>query len=116
MAAHRRDSVFKGRRLTGEILPPNVPGRDPIVTRILQLRGLQSCNTKAFDRGIYIHGTTEESNIGRPASFGCIRMRSRDVLRVFDETPVGAKVEILNCPIKLAVAQALAEHRAVASN
>ena len=67
-------------------------------------------------RGIYIHGTTEESNIGRPASFGCIRMRSRDVLRVFDETPVGAKVEILNCPIKLAVAQALAEHRAVASN
>src|SRR5258706_1711629 len=70
-------TVFKGRRPTGEILRPDAPGRDPIVTRILHLRGLESGTAGAFGRGIYIHGTAEERTIGHPASFGCIRMRSR---------------------------------------
>ena len=34
-------AVFHKRRFTGEILPPNAPGRDPIVTRIIWLRGLE---------------------------------------------------------------------------
>lgn len=89
-------AVFHRQRPTGEILRPNAPGRDPIVTRILHLRGLEAQNSRAFGRGIYIHGTAEESRIGRPASYGCIRMKSRDVVRLFDCIPVGTKVEIVN--------------------
>jgi lipoprotein-anchoring transpeptidase ErfK/SrfK len=71
-------AVFKDRRLTGEIVPPNSPGRDPIVTRILWLRGREAQNANAFARCIYIPGTPEERLIGMPASYGCIRMRSND--------------------------------------
>jgi lipoprotein-anchoring transpeptidase ErfK/SrfK len=96
-------AVFKHRERTGEILRPDSPGRDPIVTRILWLRGLESKNARAYERGIYIHGTAEERKIGRPASYGCIRMRSRDVVRVFDSVPVGTRVEVVNAPLKNAL-------------
>jgi lipoprotein-anchoring transpeptidase ErfK/SrfK len=96
-------AVFKGRRRTGEVLRPNAPGRDPIVTRILHLRGLEARNARAYSRGIYIHGTAEERRIGRPASYGCIRMKSRDVVRVFNAVPVGAKVEIVNQSVSRAI-------------
>lgn len=99
-------SVFKSRQRTGEILRPNAPGRDPIVTRIMWLRGLESQNSQAYDRGIYIHGTPVEKLIGRPASYGCIRMRSRDVVRVFDATPVGTKIDVVNAPMRRAIAEA----------
>jgi L,D-transpeptidase catalytic domain len=87
-------AVFKNRHMTGEVLRPDAIGRDPIVTRILHLRGLENSNANAFGRGIYIHGTAAERSIGRPASYGCIRMRSRDVVKVFDAVAVGARVEI----------------------
>jgi hypothetical protein len=87
--------VFKNRRPTGEILFPNAPGRDPIVTRILWLRGLQPQNRNAYNRYIYIHGTPVERYLGHPASFGCIRMRSADVLQLFNTVGVGARVDIL---------------------
>ena len=87
-------AVFKGRAPTGEVLPVNAPGRDPIVTRILWLEGLEPCNRNAFSRYIYIHGTPEERNIGRPVSFGCIRMRSCDVIELFDSIGVNAQVFI----------------------
>ena len=87
-------AVFKDQRQTGEILRPDTPGRDPIVSRILWLKGLEACNRHAFGRYIYIHGTAEESRIGTPASFGCIRMRSADVIRLYDSVGVGAKVDI----------------------
>ncbi len=104
-------AVFKSQHFTGEILRPNSPGRDPIVTRILHLRGLEAGNARAFDRGIYIHGTPEEWKIGRPASYGCIRMRSRDVVRVFDAAPVGTRIEIVRTSITRALTQfALAQH------
>src|SRR5258707_7737341 len=77
-------TVFKDRRRTGEIVAPNSPGRDPIVTRILWLRGLEAQNANAFSRDIYIHGTPEERNIGLPASYGCIRMRSRDIIDLYE--------------------------------
>ena len=96
-------TVFKSQRRTGEILRPNAPGRDPIVTRILHLRGLEVGNARAFGRGIYIHGTPEERKIGRPASYGCIRMRSRDVVRVFDAVPVGTRIEIVRTSISRAL-------------
>ncbi|MEM7385292.1 MAG: L,D-transpeptidase, partial [Verrucomicrobiota bacterium] len=75
-------TVFKSRRPTGEILKPNTPGRDPIVTRILWLKGLESSNRNAFKRYIYIHGTPEEYRIGSPASYGCVRMKSSDIGRI----------------------------------
>ena len=88
-------SVFKNRRETGEILRPNAPGRDPIVTRIIWLKGLQPQNRNAFTRCIYIHGTPEERNIGHPASYGCVRMRSTDILAIFGAIGVGASVDII---------------------
>jgi hypothetical protein len=97
-------AVFKHRRMTGEILHPNSSGRDPIVTRILWLRGLESCNANAFSRNIYIHGTPAERLIGRPASYGCIRMRSRDVVQLFNMLPVGGIVRVSEAPLDLAIA------------
>ena len=87
-------AVLKGREATGEILPANAPGRDPIVSRILWLEGLEAQNGNARGRGIYIHGTTEEGNLGKPVSWGCIRMRSGDVIELYDILPVGAMVTI----------------------
>jgi hypothetical protein len=98
-AGARVGAVFKNRRPTGEVLVPDAPGRDPIVTRILWLKGLERENADAFGRYIYIHGTPEERNIGRPASFGCIRMRSADIVRLFATVGVGAKVEIVPGPL-----------------
>jgi hypothetical protein len=97
-------AVFRNRRWTGEILPPNSRGRDPIVTRILWLRGLEPENANAFSRNIYIHGTPVEWLIGRPASYGCIRMRSKDVVELFDMMPVGARVQVSQEPLGRAVA------------
>jgi hypothetical protein len=88
-------AVFHKRRLTGEILQPNTPGRDPITTRIIWLRGLEAQNAHAFQRCIYIHGTPEENKIGRPASYGCIRMKSKDVAELYDQLPLGAVVQII---------------------
>jgi lipoprotein-anchoring transpeptidase ErfK/SrfK len=99
-------TVFKSRRPTGEILPPNAPGRDPIVTRILWLRGLEKGNARAFQRNIYIHGTPVEQLIGRPASYGCIRMRSRDVARLFGAVNIGTRIAVLNAHLGRAIAQA----------
>jgi lipoprotein-anchoring transpeptidase ErfK/SrfK len=102
-------AVFKNRRMTGEVLPPNAPGRDPIVTRILWLRGLERENAHAFNRNIYIHGTPEERLIGRPASYGCIRMRSRDVEQLFNAVPVGTRIQVSNTGLASAVSRAKLE-------
>jgi lipoprotein-anchoring transpeptidase ErfK/SrfK len=98
-------AVFKNRQFTGEILRPNAKGRDPIVTRILWLRGLEKGNGNAFSRNSYIHGTPVERQIGRPASFGCIRMRSRDVVQVFNMLHTGAKVAVVNVRLHQALVQ-----------
>jgi lipoprotein-anchoring transpeptidase ErfK/SrfK len=102
-------TVFKNRRPTGEVLAPNARGRDPIVTRILWLRGLEKQNARAFSRNIYIHGTPEERLIGRPASYGCIRMRSRDVAQLFNAVPVGTRIQVANIGLGSAVAKAKLE-------
>ena len=86
--------VFKHRQPTGEILRPDAPGRDPIVTRILWLSGAEGKTRNAYGRYIYIHGTPEERNIGRPASYGCIRMRSMDIIDLYSRVPVGATVKV----------------------
>lgn len=92
-------AVFKSRRFTGEVLPVDAPGRDPIVTRILWLDGKERHNRNSYGRFIYIHGTPEERNIGLPVSYGCIRMRSRDVIALFDRVGLGARVDIFREPL-----------------
>jgi hypothetical protein len=72
----------------------DAPGRDAIVTRVIWLRGLETQNSRARDRCIYIHGTAEERRIGRPVSFGCIRMRSKDVIELYDRVHIGMHVNI----------------------
>ena len=105
-------AVFKSRVRTGEILPPNARGRDPIVTRILWLRGLEKGNARAFGRNIYIHGTPVERLIGRPASYGCIRMRSRDVARLFGAVNIGTKIAVVNAHLGRAIAKVTLESHA----
>ena len=45
-------SVLKDRVATGEVVPIEAPGRDPIVTRVLWLRGLEERNRNAYPRFI----------------------------------------------------------------
>ena len=92
-------AVIKNRSATGEIIPPNAKGRDPIVTRIIWLKGLFG-GDHAYERCIYIHGTPEESSLGHPTSWGCIRMRSDDVVKVYGKVQIGTHVLISNKPLK----------------
>jgi hypothetical protein len=87
--------VFHKRHFTGEVLQPNAPGRDPITTRIIWLRGLEAANAHAFARCIYIHGTPQEKFIGRPASYGCIRMKASDVAELYNRLTIGTLVQIV---------------------
>ena len=103
-------AVFKDRRRTGEVVLANSPGRDPIVTRILWLRGLESQNANAFARDIYIHGTPEERLIGSPASYGCVRMRSTDIVQLYNIVGIGAAVTIVNTPLISAVPGMVSGH------
>lgn len=87
--------VFKSRRPTGEVLRPNAPGRDPIVSRILWLNGTETHNRNTFNRLVYIHGTPEENRLGTPASYGCIRMGMRDVVDLYNRVGEGAEVRVM---------------------
>ena len=89
-------AVFKSRVRTGRIMKPNTKGRDPIVTRIMWLKGNEYRNRHTFSRYIYIHGTPAEHRIGTPASYGCIRMKSKDVIDLYRRVGVGAQLEIIN--------------------
>ena len=88
-------AVLKRRNFSGEVIPKNARGRDPIVTRILWLEGIEPGNKNARTRCIYIHGTPQERTIGTASSFGCVRMRSDDVIEVFNAVPIGTTVTII---------------------
>jgi len=90
---------LKDRKPTGEIVPPNSPGRDPIVSRILWLKGMEAQNAGAYPRYIYIHGTAAEADLGTAASYGCVRMASRDIIWLFDQVGKGARVDIFQGPL-----------------
>ena len=68
---------------------------DLVMTRILWLDGLDPENANTHERFIYIHGTNHEESLGEPASHGCIRMRSADLVELFElvdvDTPVAIK-------------------------
>jgi len=92
-------AVIKNRSATGEVIPANAKGRDPIVTRIIWLKGLFG-GDHAYERCIYIHGTPVESSLGHPTSWGCIRMRSDDVVKVYGKVQIGTHVVISDKPLK----------------
>ncbi|WAR46852.1 L,D-transpeptidase [Methylomonas rapida] len=97
------NSVFVGRRPTGEIYTPQLalayPERDWILSRILWLGGLEPGynrygNVDSAWRYIYIHGCPDELMQGIPASHGCIRMLNADVIDLFDRVELGYRVFI----------------------
>ena len=99
------NTVFVGRRPTGEIYTPELgaryPGRDWILTRILWLSGCEPGFNRlgqvdTMRRYIYIHGSPDSVEMGKPGSIGCIRMRNSDLLELFDLVDAGAGVEINN--------------------
>jgi hypothetical protein len=92
-------AVIKNRNATGEILRVNAPGRDAIVSRVIWLRGMDGTTANTRDRCIYIHGTAEEQRIGRRASFGCVRMRSKDVIVLYNFVHIGTHVRISAKPL-----------------
>lgn len=96
---------LKARQPTGEIVAVDAPGRDPIVTRILRLYGREARNARALERAIYIHGTPEESKLKTPASYGCVRMGSADIITLCHWVKPGARVDIV--PGKLPAPNAL---------
>ena len=87
-------TVIKNRAPTGEVVTIDAPSRDAIISRVIWLRGMERQNSAAHDRCIYIHGTPEERHIGKPVSFGCVRMRSRDVIALYDRVHIGMHVTI----------------------
>lgn len=97
------NTVFRGRRPTGEIYSPELrerfPGRDWILTRIMWLSGQEPGFNRLGDvdtmrRFIYIHGAPDEDRMGVPGSHGCVKMRNTDVLELFDLVPVGTPVMV----------------------
>lgn len=97
------NAVFRGRRPTGEVFAPELaeayPDRDWILTRILWLCGREWRRNRGpgvdtFRRFIYIHGTPDTEPMGIPMSHGCVRMRNRDLLELFERAPVGMHVII----------------------
>lgn len=97
------NSVFCSRVWTGEIYSDEFalqnPGRDWILTRILQLDGLEPGRNKqgevdSLQRYIYIHGTPDSTTLGMPGSRGCIRMRNKDVVELAEWIDIGARVFI----------------------
>ena len=97
------NAVFVRRRPTGEIWTPELherfPGRDWILTRILWLSGCEPGTNRWGDvdtmrRYIYIHGTHERAEMGKPGSIGCIRMRGAEVIDLFDRVTAGTPVEL----------------------
>jgi lipoprotein-anchoring transpeptidase ErfK/SrfK len=96
-------AVFVRRRPTGEVWTPELheryPGRDWILTRILWLSGCERGRNRLGEvdtmrRYIYIHGTPDTAELGKPGSIGCVRMRNRDVAQLFDLLPPYTEVEI----------------------
>jgi len=87
-------TVFKDRMQTEIIAVINGGDADLITTRIFRLKGLQVRNANTFERYIYIHGTNDEDSIGKKASAGCIRMKNRDIIELFDQVRIGCKIYI----------------------
>ena len=97
------NTVFSGRRPTGEVysdeLATQNPARDWVLTRILWLCGNEKGRNRfgkvdSMRRYIYIHGTPDTEPMGQPRSHGCVRMRNKDIIELFDLVTTGMEVMI----------------------
>ncbi len=97
------DTVFVGRRPTGELFSEALRGENPkrdwILTRILWLCGKEwgrnrGGNVDTMRRYVYIHGCPDSDEIGIPRSHGCVKMRNQDIMQLFDLIEVGTPVLI----------------------
>ncbi|MBU3696351.1 L,D-transpeptidase [Dechloromonas sp.] len=97
------NTVFVRRRQTGELWTPELaktfPGRDWILTRILWLSGCEPGRNRlgcvdTMRRYVYIHGSPDSAEMGKPGSHGCVRMRNADIIELFDRVPCYTEVEI----------------------
>jgi lipoprotein-anchoring transpeptidase ErfK/SrfK len=97
------NTVFVRRRPTGELWSPELAqqsvGRDWILTRILWLSGCEPGFNRLGEvdtmrRFIYLHGSPDTAEMGTPGSIGCVRMRNRDIVELFDLVSAGTPVEI----------------------
>ncbi len=97
------NAVFVRRRPTGEVWTPELgaryPGRDWMLTRILWLSGCEVGKNRLGDvdtmrRYIYIHGSPDTAEMGKPGSIGCVRMHNRDIVELFELAPPYTAVEI----------------------
>jgi lipoprotein-anchoring transpeptidase ErfK/SrfK len=102
-AGQPANAVFVRRRPTGEVWSPELhakyPGRDWMLTRILWLSGLEPGKNRLGDvdtmrRYIYLHGSPDIAEMGKPGSIGCVRMRNRDIVELFELVPPYTPVEI----------------------
>lgn len=102
-AGQPENTVFVGRRPTGERYTPELsaqfPDRDWILTRILWLSGCEVGHNRlgevdTMQRYIYIHGSPNSVPMGQPGSIGCIRMHNADIMDLFDRVPPGTPVQI----------------------
>jgi L,D-transpeptidase YbiS len=97
------NTVFIGRRPSGEVYSPELaerfPKRDWILTRILWLSGCEPGRNRLGDvdtmrRYVYIHGSPDSAQMGQPGSIGCIRMRNADIVELFELVPPYTPVNI----------------------
>jgi hypothetical protein len=91
-------TVFKARKIVGHTSQPEFAAAK-ITTRILWLEGLEpgfnrGGDVDSHERYIYIHGTADQTSIGRPATHGCIHLADADLVPVFDLLPSGTLVWI----------------------
>ncbi len=102
-AGQPENAVFVRRRPTGEVWTPELgakyPGRDWMLTRILWLSGCEPGKNRLGEvdtmrRYIYLHGSPDTAEMGRPGSIGCVRMRNRDIVELFELVPPYTEVVI----------------------
>jgi lipoprotein-anchoring transpeptidase ErfK/SrfK len=71
-----------------------ITGRDGIISRIIVLDGLEASNENTKRRFVYMHGTPHIEDLGRPASYGCVRMHPADIAEMCKHITPGIEVEI----------------------
>jgi lipoprotein-anchoring transpeptidase ErfK/SrfK len=76
------------------IWDPTTPPCNEVLTRIMWLDGLDPANENTIRRYIYIHGTSNESHVGTPYSAGCVTMKNKDVIELYDLVEENTRVRI----------------------
>ncbi len=79
-------------RRDGEAIPYG-DERNILGTRWMEIKDV--ADPKSDRRGLGIHGTADDSSIGKSVSAGCIRMFNSDVEELYTLVPIGTKVSIV---------------------